>query len=154
MSGKRVASVAGAIILTIDAALALLLALIFLVDWWDVWVGLILLGGAAVSIVGAVAIFLSFNPVLSLLGPPVLILGAIAFWISEPFGIIVSFIGGGLATTSLILLLVGWGDSVARYNTRAMGIHPAMAGQIRGMPFGAPPAYGGAQPPSMLNLRK
>jgi hypothetical protein len=154
MSGMRLASVSGAVILTVDAALALLLSLIILFDWWDVWAGLILLGGAAMAVVGAVAIFLSFNPILALLGPPFLIMGAIAFWIMEPFAVVVSIIGGSLASVSLMLILVGWRDSVARYETRSMGVHPSMAGQVLGMPFGAPPAYGGAPPPSMGRTRR
>lgn len=154
MGGRRLASVSGAVILVIDAALALLVGLIILIDWWDAWVGIILLTGAIMSIISAVAIFLSFNPVLALIGPPLLIMGAIAFWIAEPFAFFISMIGGSLAVVSLVLIIVGWRDSVARYDARAMGIHPAMAGQMQGMPWGAPPAYGGAEPPSMLKLRK
>jgi hypothetical protein len=154
MSGKRLASVSGALILTIDAGLALLLSLAILFDWWDIWIGFIMLGAAAMAIVSAVAIFLSFNPILGILGPPMLMMGAIALWIWEPFAFIISMIGGSLATISLILILVGWRDSVARYETRSMGIHPAMAGQVQGMPFGAPPAYGGARPPTMGRARR
>jgi hypothetical protein len=154
MSARRLASVAGAIILTIDSALAILLSMILFFDAWSVWVALILLGGAVVSILGAVAIFLSFNPTLALVGPPVLIIGAIAFWIAEPFAFFVSVIGGTLAFISIVLIVMGWKDSLMRYEARSMGVHPAMAGQMPGMGWGAPPAYGGAQPPSMLNLRK
>ncbi len=154
MSGKRVSTVAGVILLIIDGVLALLLALLAFVDLWDYWVGVILLVAGVMALISAVAALMSFDPRIILWGPIMLIIGAVAFAISEPFAVPVYVIGAVLAVISLALIVSGIKDSISRHQARRMGIHPSMAGYVQGMQWGGPPAYGGAEPPSMLNVRK
>jgi len=79
-------------------------------------------------------------------------MGAIFLWALEPGAVAVSIIGSTLAFISIVLLGLGWKDSVARNETRKTGQHPSMAGP--GQVYPQAPAYGSAEPPPFLNTRR
>jgi len=153
-SGSRVMAVAGGILLIIDACLAVLLALVLMVEVDLFLLGMYMFAASVVSFLASVWVFLSFRPLYTLSGPLLLVLGGILLWVFEPGAFFVSIIGMTLAGISLLLLVASWRDSTARYNARAAGLHPSMAAMMPGGMMGPPPGYGGAEPPSLLNLRK
>jgi hypothetical protein len=153
-SGRRIVSIVGGIILIIDACLAILLGLILAVDSWEFWSGVLMLAAGVFAIIAAIGVFLSFNPYLNVSGPIVLIFSAMIDWIIFSEAAIVFIIGISIAFVSLLLLAIGWSDSVERARARKTGLHPSMAGFHPAMGGAPPPAYGGAQPPSLLNVRK
>ncbi len=154
MTGRRMLTLAGAVILIIDASLATLLGIVLTMMAWEFGAGVLMLSAGIFAIISAVGIFMSFNPFINIMGPVALIFSGILLWVWEWDAFIVSIIGISIAFVSLFLIGLGWSDMVARHQTRTMGIHPSMAGLPPGMAGAPPPAYGGAEPPSMLNLRK
>ncbi len=154
VSGMRVMAVAGGILMIIDACLAVLLALLLMVEVDLFALGLFMFGTSVISFLASVWVFLSFKPIYTLLGPVLLITGGALLWIVEPQAFIVSAIGMTIAGISLLLLVASWRDSTARFQARSSGLHPSMAGLMPGGMMGPPPGYGGAEPPSLLNLRK
>jgi hypothetical protein len=154
LTGQRMMVMAGAIILIIDACLASLMSLIMVFEIEMFFSGAFMLAAAIMAFVSASFAIGSFNPVYILVGPLMLIMSAIALMAVESGAIVVVIIGAALASVSLLLLVLGWKDSVARYNARKMGHHPSMAG-IQPAPMGAlPPVYGNVEPPSVLQVRK
>jgi len=147
-------AVAGGILLIIDACLSVLLALILMMEVDLFTLGVYMLAASVVSFLAAVWAFLSFKPLYTLSGPLLLILGGILLWVAEPAAFFVSVIGIVIASISLLLLVASWRDSMARYQARSAGLHPSMVAFMPGGMAGPPPGYGGAEPPSLLNLRK
>ena len=147
-------TVVGAIILIIDASLAILLGMALSVIGWQIGLGVLMLTAGVVAIICAVGVFMSFNPIINIAGPVALIFGGILLWVMEFDAFIISIIGISIAFISLFFLGLGWNDMAARHEARRSGLHPSMAGLQPGMVGAPPPAYGGAEPPSMLNLRK
>lgn len=154
MTGKRVLTVAGAVILIIDACLATMLGLFIISDSDYVLASTVLVGAGVLSIVCAVGVFASFKPIFNIMGPIGLAFSALVLWAVENDAIIVCIIGLTLAIVSLMLIGLGWGDMVARHTAKSTGLHPSMAGFPPFAGGARPPPYGGAEPPSLLNLRK
>jgi len=154
ISGMRIVNITGAIILFVDAVLAIILGIVLVLGLWDFTEGAILLAAAILAIICGVGVFLSWNPMFNILGPLGLISGAIFLIVVEDEAIIICAIGIAVASVSLILMVLGWKDMVARHDAMARGIHPAMAGYNGGMQGVGPPGHRGAAPPAALNLRK
>ncbi len=152
MTVWRLSSMAGGIILLIDAIMALMLSVALVVEWISIGLAVFMLVASITAIISSVVVFMSFNPVYILLGPLMLISGAIIFWVLEPGAVFVSIIGSILAMVSLVLLVLGWKDSVARNETRKAGLHPSMAGP--GQVYPQAPTYGSVEPPPFLNTRR
>ena len=112
-------SVAGGIILLIDAIMAMMLCVLLVVDWISVGLAVFMLVASITAILSSVAVFMSLNPLYIILGPIMLIMGAIFLWALEPGAVAVSIIGSTLAFISIVLLGLGWKDSVARNETRS-----------------------------------
>ena len=154
MTGKRIVAIIGGVILLVDAVLALLMGVLTIWIAWFMVAGIVLIVGSVVSFISFVGVILSLNPIINLAGPLMLVLGGIFLWAFEEDLIIISIIGMALALVSLVMMLVAWSDMMARHLARRAGLHPGFAGPSMMMQGTAPPGYGGAEPPSYLNLRK
>ena len=110
MTGFRMASMAGGIILIIDSILAGMLGIIMMFEW-SFLLGILLIVGLAMGIVGAVSVFLIRLPILGIIGACVLIAGGFVAIFSWWWGgLVFGIIGLIMAIISLVLILVGWGD--------------------------------------------
>lgn len=145
-------SMAGGIILLIDAILALMLSVLLVVEWISTGLAVFMLVASITAIISSVVVFMSLNPLYIILGPIMLIMGAIFLWALAPGVAPISIVGSILAFVSMVLLVLGWKDSVARNETRKAGLHPSMAGP--GLVGPQAPAYGRVEPPPFLNTRR
>jgi hypothetical protein len=139
MTGFRMASVAGGIILLIDAILAGIAGVFMLFQWFYLE-GILLLVGLAMGIVGAISVFIIRFPVMGIVGAAILMAGGLVVIFFVPWGWwIIGLIGLILATISLALILIGWRDLMEKTAQRfSFSMHP----QMTGMPYGSVPPPG------------
>jgi hypothetical protein len=154
MTGQRMMVLAGAIILIIDWILASLMSLIMVLGLEMFYSGSLLLAASVMAFVSASFAIASFNPIYILVGPLMLIVGAIVLMAAESEAIAVVIVGSSLAAVSLLLLVLGWRDSVARYQARQAGQHPSLGGFRPSMAHPQAPVYGSPEPPSVLRVKK
>ena len=152
MTVWRLSSMAGGIILLIDAIMALMLSVLLVFEIISIGLAVFMLVASITAIISSVGVFMSFNPLYIIMGPLMLLIGAFIFWVFEPAAAFISIIGSILAIVSVVLLVIGWKDSVARNETRKMGLHPSMAGP--GQVYPQAPTYGSVEPPPFLNTRR
>jgi hypothetical protein len=146
--------VSGTIILIIDACLAVILSLVMIIDSWMFVSGLFMLAASIMAFISSAFALGSFNPMYILVGPLLLILAAITLLAFEGDAIFVVIIGIALAAVSLLLFVLGWKDSVARYDVRMSGQHPSMQMSRPETMYAQVPAYGSPEPPSFLRVKK
>ena len=140
MSGFRMASIAGGIILLIDAILAGIFGIIMMFTW-SVLPGILLIVGLAMGITGAVSVFIIRLPVLGIIGACILIAGGVAVIFSGMWDVwVVGIIGLIMGVISLVLILVGWMDMQQKALQRdSYGMNPPQMGMpYQSMP---PPEY-------------
>jgi hypothetical protein len=140
MSGLRMASVAGGVILLVDSILAGIVGIALLFDWLFL-VGILLIVGLAMGITGAVSVFIIRLPLLGIIGACVLMAGGAAVIFAIPWsGWIIGIIGIILAIISLTLIMVGWREMQEKALLRdGYGMYaPQMGMPYQGMP---PPNY-------------
>ncbi|UCC92687.1 MAG: zinc ribbon domain-containing protein [Thermoplasmata archaeon] len=154
LSGQRIMVVAGAIILIIDAGMASMLSLIMIFGLMMYFSGAFMFAAAIMGFISAFIALASFNPRLIMAGPILLILAAVALMTVEFDAIFVAMVGSSMAAISLILFLLGWKDSTARYEAKQAGFHPSMAGYVQPSMHSQPPVYGAPEPPGNLRVHK
>jgi hypothetical protein len=139
----RMAAVAGSVVGMIDGILALLFSFIVMFDEWFFLLGVLLMASFAFTIVTVIAVFRHWNPLITLVGPILLVVGGLATLIAGAFFFFfVGLIGFIMGIISLALVLAGWRDMTMR--SASKGRYGAMYGQPQGPPtMSMPPPYSG-----------
>ncbi len=155
VTAKRAATIAAGILVLIDGCLALLLGLVLLFGF-DSGIAVVLIIGFGLSIAASVSAFTCSNLWLTIVGPIVLIGGALAVMTVDVDAVFIGMIGAAFAGVSLGLVLFGWSDMKMRsaMKPRRAYMNPLPGQQYSPPPQVEPSPYGDPQEGVTLNLRR